>query len=101
MTFGPDPGELPGFLGPMVFCHAHIPWKGSGNQQQQHISHRRILKFYKQKENRGKKMSKEILVVLVGSNATGTHQLKLAVFGKLQEARAFKELNVEGDMPVI
>ena len=35
MTFGPDPGELPSFWGSMVFCHAHIPWKGSGKQQQQ------------------------------------------------------------------
>ena len=35
MTSGPDPGELPGFWGSMVFHHAHIPRKGSGNQQQQ------------------------------------------------------------------
>ena len=35
MTSGPDPGELPGFWGSMVFCHAPIPRKGSGNQQQQ------------------------------------------------------------------
>ena len=34
-TSGPDPGELPGFWGSMVFCHAPIPRKGSGNQQQQ------------------------------------------------------------------
>ena len=32
---GPDPGELPGFWGSMVFCYAPIPQKGSGNQQQQ------------------------------------------------------------------
>ena len=32
---GPDPGELPGFWGSMVFRHAPIPRKGSGNQQQQ------------------------------------------------------------------
>ena len=36
-TFCPDPGELPGFWGSMVFCHAPIRWKGSGNQQQQHL----------------------------------------------------------------
>ena len=30
-----DPGELPGFWGSMVFRHAPIPRKGSGNQQQQ------------------------------------------------------------------
>ena len=33
-TSGPDLGELPGFWGSMVFCHAPIPRKGSGNQQQ-------------------------------------------------------------------
>ena len=33
-TSGPDPGELPGFWGSMVFCHAPIPRKGSDNQQQ-------------------------------------------------------------------
>ena len=31
MTSGPDPGELPGFWGSMVFRHAPIPRKGSGN----------------------------------------------------------------------
>ena len=35
MTSGPDLGELPGFWGSMVFRHAPIPRKGSGNQQQQ------------------------------------------------------------------
>ena len=30
-TSGPDPGELPGFWGSMVFRHSPIPWKGSGN----------------------------------------------------------------------
>ena len=35
MTSGPDPGELPGFWGFMVFSHAKIPRKGLGNQQQQ------------------------------------------------------------------
>ena len=34
-TSGPDPAELPGFWGFMVFRHAPIPRKGSGNQQQQ------------------------------------------------------------------
>ena len=34
-TSDPDPGELPGFWGSMVFRHAPIPRKGSGNQQQQ------------------------------------------------------------------
>ena len=34
-TSGPDPGELPGFWGSMVFRHAPIPRKGSSNQQQQ------------------------------------------------------------------
>ena len=33
-TSDPDPGELPGFWGSMVFRHAPIPRKGSGNQQQ-------------------------------------------------------------------
>ena len=37
-TSGQDPGELPGFWGSMVFCHAPIPRKGSGNQQQQHFA---------------------------------------------------------------
>ena len=35
MTSGPDPGELPGFWGSMVFRHAPMPRKGSGKQQQQ------------------------------------------------------------------
>ena len=35
MTSGPDPGDLPGFWGSMVFRHAPIPRKGSGKQQQQ------------------------------------------------------------------
>ena len=34
-TSGPDPGELPGFWGSMVFRHAPIPRKGSDKQQQQ------------------------------------------------------------------
>ena len=34
-TFGPDPGELLGFWSSVVFRHASIPRKGSGNQQQQ------------------------------------------------------------------
>ena len=37
-TSGPDPGELPGFWSSMVFCHAPIPQKGSGKQQQQQKS---------------------------------------------------------------
>ena len=37
-TFGPDPGQLPGFWGSMVFRHAPIPRKGSGKQQQ-HANH--------------------------------------------------------------
>ena len=32
---GPDLGEFPGLWGSMVFRHASIPRKGSGNQQQQ------------------------------------------------------------------
>ena len=35
MTSGPDPGELLGFWGSMVFRHVPIPRKGSGKQQQQ------------------------------------------------------------------
>ena len=34
-TSGPDPGELPGFWGCMLFRHAPILRKGSDNQQQQ------------------------------------------------------------------
>ena len=37
-TSGPDPGELLGFWGSMVFRHAPIPRKRLGNQQQQHGS---------------------------------------------------------------
>ena len=36
-TSGPDPGELAGFWGSMVFRHALIPRKGSGKQHQQEI----------------------------------------------------------------
>ena len=43
MTSGPDPGELPGFWGSMVFHHAPIPWKGSGKQQQHHIMPGHVL----------------------------------------------------------
>ena len=32
---GPKPGELPGFWGSIIFCHAPIPQKGLGKQQQQ------------------------------------------------------------------
>ena len=39
-TSGPDPGELPGLWGSMVFRHAPIPRKGSGNQQQQRSVYR-------------------------------------------------------------
>ena len=47
-TSGPDPGELPGFWGSMVFRHAPIHQKGSGNQQQQKSSsvHKRIRLTY-------------------------------------------------------
>ena len=33
-TSSPDPGELLGCWGSMVFYHGPIPWKGSGKQQQ-------------------------------------------------------------------
>ena len=36
-TSGPDPGELPGFWGSIVFRHVPIPQKGSGKQQQQQL----------------------------------------------------------------
>ena len=36
-TSGPDPGELSGYWGSMVFRHALIPRKGLGNQQHQHF----------------------------------------------------------------
>ena len=48
----------------------------------------------------GKKSSKERLSILVGSNATGEHRLKLAVVGKSKEPRAFAGLNIERDLPV-
>ena len=41
---GPDLGELPGFRGSMVFRHAPIPRKGSGNQQQQRAGLRLNIK---------------------------------------------------------
>ena len=41
-TSGPDPGEFSGFWGSMVFRHAPIPRKGSGNQQQQHIQDKQL-----------------------------------------------------------
>ena len=45
-TSGPDPGELPGFWGSMVFRHAPIPRKGSGNQQQQkRVMARLVMRF--------------------------------------------------------
>ena len=49
------PWELPGFWGSMVFRHAPIPRKGSGNQQQQQIEKCLYgLKF----------LNKEVLVAL-------------------------------------
>ena len=46
MTSGPDPGELPGFWGFMVFRHAPIPRKGSGKQQQQQPFESCYFQFY-------------------------------------------------------
>ena len=46
MTSGPDPGELPGFWGSMVFRHAPIPRKGSGKQQQQQQQIDTIVRLY-------------------------------------------------------
>ena len=43
----------------------------------------------------------ERLSVLVGSNATGTHRLKLAVVEKLKNTRAFKRINIKHDLSVI
>ena len=43
-TSGPDPGELPGYWGSMVFRHAPILRKGSGKQQQ--VNYTRIYKPY-------------------------------------------------------
>ena len=37
-TSGPDPGELLGFWGSMVFRYAPIPRKGSGKQQQTELT---------------------------------------------------------------
>ena len=48
-TSGPDPGEFPGFWGSMVFRRAPIPWKGSGNQQQQHIKQVNYFKIFMDK----------------------------------------------------
>ena len=42
-TSDPDPGELLGFWGSMVFRHAPIRRKGSGNQQQQQQEGLRII----------------------------------------------------------
>ena len=42
-TSGPDLGELPGFWGSMVSCHAPIPRKGSGKQQQQQTTPNRTV----------------------------------------------------------
>ena len=38
MTSGPGPGELPSFWGSMVFRHAPIPQKRSGNNNTLHLS---------------------------------------------------------------
>ena len=56
MTSGSDPGEFPGFWGSMVFRHAPIPRKGSGNQQQQqqqqHGGEDRTLRTEQESDNR-------------------------------------------------
>ena len=49
----------------------------------------------------GKKSSKEKLSLLVGSNATAEHWLKIAVVGKSKKPWAFVGLNIERDQPVI
>ena len=51
MTSGPDPWEFPSYWGSMVFRHAPIPRKGSGNQQQQieEISVKSLLKRHYKK----------------------------------------------------
>ena len=38
LLFGPEPGELPGFWGSMVFLHAPIPRKGLGKQHVLHFA---------------------------------------------------------------
>ena len=69
-TSGPGPGELPGFWGSMIFRHAPIPQKDSGNQQQQQhdlylvyfvtlILYTNLL--YKQNQINHKKQCKTIL----------------------------------------
>ena len=49
----------------------------------------------------GKKSSKERLPLLIGSNATGKHRLKLAVVGQSKKPRVFVGLNIERDLPVV
>ena len=49
MTSGPDPGELPGFWGSMVFRHDPIPRKGSGKQQQQQREKKDVTTLSKDK----------------------------------------------------
>ena len=48
-----------------------------------------------------KKSSKERLSLLVGSNATGEHRLKLAVVGISKKPRSFVGLNIERDLLVV
>lgn len=48
---------------------------------------------------KGKKISKERISVLVGSNATGTHRLKLAMVGKSKRPHAMRNMNIEIDLP--
>ena len=74
-TSGPDPGELLGFWGSMVFRHAPIPRKGPGNQQQQHKEALIDLGSFQQKEG--------LQDVCLGVNLGEAHQVEiLNVLGK-------------------
>ena len=48
---------------------------------------------------KGKKISKEQISVLVGTNATGTHRLKLTMVGKSKRPLAMRNINIETDLP--
>ena len=50
-------------------------------------------------KTRGKKLCKRRISALCGANASGTHRLKLCVVGKSKKPHAFKNLDIERDLP--
>ena len=89
---GPDPGELPGFWGSMVFRHAPIPRKGSGNQQQQILAFGLMVLIYRTIRAKIQNCDGPLLY---SSISLTVH----AYFSASQRNRSFRESNEELCLP--